>query len=113
MINITQNKAICGGAPCLNGTRFTVFNLINVFSNFDVTLPSVISDYELSIEVQDVKTILDYCANKKCLESDMGVYCEQCTLDNSPTTEGLEEPPVNGWELAHHLMCHYFPKGAI
>jgi uncharacterized protein (DUF433 family) len=107
MINITQNKAICRGTPCLNGTRLTVFNLINVFSNFDVTLQSVISDYELSIDVHDVKTILDYCANKKCLESDIGVYCEQCTLDNSPT-EDLKEPPVNGWELADKIMQYYF-----
>ncbi len=56
---ITINPEIHFGKPCINGTRITVQNILELI-NEGVSFEEIKKDYYPDLETEDIKACLDY-----------------------------------------------------
>jgi uncharacterized protein (DUF433 family) len=85
--SIVCDERICSGAPCVGGTRLTVYNVVSLLI-VENSLANVMEQYELS--QQQVHDAINYCSSLQCI-NDISLdvtrkkYCANCVL------RGLEE----------------------
>ena len=59
---ITINPAVCGGRPCLRGTRVRVMDILDMLAA-NVTREEILADYPY-LEVGDIVAALEYAARQ-------------------------------------------------
>lgn len=57
---ITVNPEICGGKPCIRGTRFPVSRLLGLLASGE-TAESILQSYSY-LELEDIQEALSYAA---------------------------------------------------
>jgi uncharacterized protein (DUF433 family) len=78
MSKIIVNKEICSGAPTINGSRLTVYNIISGLL-YSKNTDEYLSDFELSRT--DLKNVVNYCSKLECKrEEKIYNFCEGCIL---------------------------------
>jgi uncharacterized protein (DUF433 family) len=79
---VLRTQEVCGGAPCIDGTRLTCANVVLHLSAVERNLDSYLKVFPF-LAAADVVECVDYCAEQKCLVDDRVKYCQRCTLDRS------------------------------
>src|ERR1051325_2970000 len=80
---IVRISEICGGAPCIQGTRLTCSNVVLYLDQNGHDVNSYLKHFP-SLNKEDVRTCLEYCSEQRCLTGDAAQYCFRCSLDKSP-----------------------------
>ena len=60
---ITSNPKICGGKPCVRGTRIRVVDILELLAS-GLSPTQIVSDELPSIELEDITACLMYAASK-------------------------------------------------
>jgi uncharacterized protein (DUF433 family) len=78
MKNIVVNKGISSGAPIINGSRLTIFNVVSKIF-YEDNLEIALDDYEISIDI--AKEAVKYCKNLDCQKDNKLIkFCSGCIL---------------------------------
>lgn len=125
MRKIVSTPGTVGGAPRIEGSRWTCANVVGAMWHNDYTIGQFLSEFETQFCDDDIVTCLKYCASKQCVSERVHSFCEHCTLDVqwgaqmaeenlAAIREGLpppNEPQENYWEFANQLLKKFaIPK---
>jgi uncharacterized protein (DUF433 family) len=80
MRSIVCTEGTCGGSPRIDGTRLTCGNVVSDFAYRKVSLVEWLATYP-DLKVDDLKSCLEYCSSKRCIDDNPKNYCTGCTLD--------------------------------
>lgn len=80
---VVRTPGVCGGSPCIEGTRLTCANVALRLSETQADLDGYLRLYPF-LSRHDVLDCLAYCARQLCLVDNEARYCQRCSLDLSP-----------------------------
>ena len=74
---ISVNPEVCGGKPCIKGTRIPVYMVLELVEH-GLTFDQIISDYYPQLKIDQIKACIQY-ANSLVKEEDI-VFAEEMSL---------------------------------
>jgi len=75
--HISVNPEICGGKPCIKGTRIPVYMVLELVEH-GLTFDQIIHDYYPQLKIDQIKACIQY-ANSLVKEEDI-VFAEEMSL---------------------------------
>lgn len=85
---VVCTEGICAGAPCLEGTRLTVFNVVRRVSQEGIE--SFREDYP-RLDRSSIVNALNYCRTRQCERDRPAHYCDGCTLRRVHDGESFDD----------------------
>lgn len=80
---VVRRPGVCGGAPCIDGTRLTCSDVVLMLKASPGGLEEYLRPYP-HLTKDDVRSCLEYCAAQQCLVNSQVRYCFRCSLDRTP-----------------------------
>ena len=112
--SITCTPGVCSGAPCVRGSRVTVFNVVSRL-HFGDTQEILLEDYP-DWTAQDIAAAIDYCRGLRCIADKPDHYCDNCALRRVDDDESFDEfldsmAPVQTFTGKEHIDWDKFVGG--
>lgn len=79
MRNIVSTKDVLMGAPRIEGTRISVYDIVSSLWH-DRDIEQYSNDFEITQE--EIKDAIVYCKNLKCQKNNVTKFCNGCILNS-------------------------------